>query len=321
MYDNLAIAVNVIKAAHTYKVKKLLNLGSSCIYPEEAPNPIKEESLLTGALGTLNEGYALAKITALKMCRYFNEFYGTNFLSVMPPNLYGVNDDFDLQTCHVLTALLRRFCEAKINGINTAVCFGTGIARREFLYVDDLAEACIKLMQERDAAEVGECVNIGYGKDITIKELAEHIAGIVGYTGEIHWDGSKPDGTIRKLMSSDKLHGLIDWQPKVSLDEGIMHTYNWYRAKGGIRECLLPTIHGSQKFKFEFHLTEHCNLKCKRCSHFCNVAEKEFLDIAVFERDVARMRELCGDDDLFEIHLLGGEPLLHPQITDFVQIL
>ena len=321
IYENLAIGVNVIKAAHTYGVKKLLNLGSSCIYPVDAQNPIKEELFLTGALESTNEGYAIAKCAIIKMCRYFNEFYGTNFISVMPPNVYGVNDDFDLKTCHVLTALIRRFCEAKINGIDTVTCFGTGIARREFLYVDDLAAACIKLMQERDAAEVGECVNIGYGKDISIKELAEKIAGIVGYTGKINWDSSKPNGTIHKLMSSEKLHGLIDWQPEVPLDDGIMRTYNWYRAKGGIRECLLPTIKGARKFKFEFHLTEHCNLKCKRCSHFCNVAEEKFLDISVFERDVIRMRELCSDDDLFEIHLLGGEPLLHPHVADFVLIL
>jgi len=321
LYENLVIGVNVIKAAHTCGVKKLLNLGSSCIYPVDAQNPIKENLFLTGVLEPTNEGYAVAKCAIIKMCRYFNEFYGTNFISVMPPNVYGVNDDFELKTCHVLTALIRRFCEAKINGQETVTCFGTGIARREFLYVDDLAAACIKIMQERDAAEVGECVNIGYGKDISIKKLAEKIAGIVGYTGKICWDSHKPNGTIHKLMSSEKLHGLMDWHPKVSLDEGIMRTYNWYRAKGGIGECLLPSIKGSQKFKFEFHLTEHCNLNCKRCSHFCNVAEKEFLDIAEFARDVARMRELCDDDDVFEIHLLGGEPLLHPKVTDFMQIL
>ncbi len=190
--------------------------------------PIKEEHLLTSSLEPTNEGYAIAKIAALKMCRYYNEQYGTNFMSVMPTNLYGINDNFNLYTSHVLPALSRKFCEAKINSTNVT-CFGTGIARREFLYVDDLADACIRLMQERNAAEVGECVNVGCGEDISIKELAEMIAGIVGYTGKIHWDSSKPDGTLRKRMSSDKLHRLIDWQPKVSLDEGLHRTIDWFR--------------------------------------------------------------------------------------------
>ncbi len=224
IYDNLAIEVNVIKAAYDFGVKKLLFLGSSCIYPKFAPQPIKEEYLLSGYLEPTNEAYAIAKIAGLKMCQYFNQQYGTNYISVMPTNLYGPNDNFDLENSHVLPALIRKFHEAKVNNKPYVEVWGTGSPRREFLYVDDLADACVFLMEEYNGNDV---INIGTGEDITIRELAELIKRIVGYNGEIKFDTSKPDGTPRKLLDVSKLRKL-GWRHKVSLEEGIYRTYKWF---------------------------------------------------------------------------------------------
>lgn len=224
IYDNLAIEVNVIKAAYDFGVKKLLFLGSSCIYPKFAPQPIKEEYLLSGYLEPTNEAYAIAKIAGLKMCQYFNQQYGTNYISVMPTNLYGPNDNFDLESSHVLPALIRKFHEAKVNNKPYVEVWGTGSPRREFLYVDDLADACVFLMAEYNGNDV---INIGTGEDITIRELAELIKRIVGYNGEIKFDTSKPDGTPRKLLDVSKLRKL-GWRHKVSLEEGIYRTYKWF---------------------------------------------------------------------------------------------
>ena len=224
IYDNLAIEANVIKAAYDFGVKKLLFLGSSCIYPKFAPQPIKEEYLLSGYLEPTNEAYAIAKIAGLKMCQYFNQQYGTNYISVMPTNLYGPNDNFDLESSHVLPALIRKFHEAKVNNKPYVEVWGTGSPRREFLYVDDLADACVFLMEEYNGNDV---INIGTGEDITIRELAELIKRIVGYNGEIKFDTSKPDGTPRKLLDVSKLRKL-GWRHKVSLEEGIYRTYKWF---------------------------------------------------------------------------------------------
>jgi len=236
IYDNLAIEVNVIKAAYDFGVKKLLFLGSSCIYPKFAPQPIKEEYLLSGYLEPTNEAYAIAKIAGLKMCQYFNQQYGTNYISVMPTNLYGPNDNFDLESSHVLPALIRKFHEAKVNNKPYVEVWGTGSPRREFLYVDDLADACVFLMEEYNGNDV---INIGTGEDITIKELAELIKKIVDYNGEIKFDTTKPDGTPRKLLDVSKLRKL-GWKHKVSLEEGIYRTYKWFveeYLRGQFTEC------------------------------------------------------------------------------------
>jgi len=241
IYENIMIAANVIHAAYKYGVKKLLNLGSSCIYPKFAPQPMKEEYLLTGLLEPTNEPYAIAKISAIKLCKYYNEQYGTNFISVMPTNLYGPNDNFDLETSHVLPALIRKFHLAKlqmeqvkakqdIEGFpkpqpgHSVTIWGTGQPRREFLYVDDLADACVFLMNHYNDSEI---INIGVGKDISIKELALLIKEIVGYKGEIRFDTSKPDGMPQKLLDVSRINSL-GWKPKVSLEEGIRKTYEWY---------------------------------------------------------------------------------------------
>jgi len=224
-YINIMIESNVIKASYDYGVKKLLFLGSSCIYPKLCPQPIKEEYLLTGLLEKTNEAYAIAKIAGLKMCQYFNRQYGTNYISVMPTNLYGPNDNFDLETSHVLPALIRKFHEAKINNKPYVEVWGTGTPRREFLYVDDLADAVIYLMNNYDE---NEPLNIGTGKDITIKELAELIKEIVGYEGEIKFDTTKPDGTPRKLLDVSRLHAT-GWKHKIELREGIQSTYEWFK--------------------------------------------------------------------------------------------
>jgi GDP-L-fucose synthase len=227
IYDNIMIAANVIHASYTHGVKKLLNLGSSCIYPKLAPQPLKEEYLLTGPLEPTNEPYAIAKIAAIKLCRYYNAQYGTNFISVMPTNLYGLNDNFNPVTSHVLPALIRRFHEGKVEDISEVAVWGTGSPRREFLFVDDLAGACVFLMQNFDAARIGEFVNIGTGRDLTIKELAYLIKDTVGYTGEILWDTTKPDGTPQKLLDLSRL-GSLGWKASISLEEGIRKTYEWY---------------------------------------------------------------------------------------------
>ena len=226
-YINIMIESNVIKASYDYGVKKLLFLGSSCIYPKLCPQPIKEEYLLTGPLEKTNEAYAIAKIAGLKMCQYFNRQYGTNYISVMPTNLYGPNDNFDLETSHVLPALIRKFHEAKINNKPYVEVWGTGTPRREFLYVDDLADAVIYLMNNYDE---NEPLNIGTGKDITIKELAGLIKEIVGYEGEIKFDTTKPDGTPRKLLDVSRLHNA-GWEHKITLREGIENTYEWFKEK------------------------------------------------------------------------------------------
>lgn len=224
IYDNLMIQNNVIKAAHDFKVKKLLFLGSTCIYPKMAPQPIKEEYLLTGALEETNEAYAVAKIAGLEMCKFFKRQYGDNFISCMPTNLYGPNDNFDLKNSHVLPALIRKFHEAKINNSEVVEVWGTGTPLREFLYVDDMADACVFLMENYDGEQH---VNIGTGEEVSIKDLAETIKEVVGFEGELVFNTDMPDGTPRKLTTVDKLHGL-GWKHKVSLNEGIRLAYNWF---------------------------------------------------------------------------------------------
>ncbi len=227
IYQNIMIAANVIHESFRHGVRKLLNLGSSCIYPRLAPQPLKEEYLLTGALEPTNEPYAIAKISAIKLCSAYNRQYGTNFISVMPTNLYGPCDNFDLETSHVLPAMIRRFHEAKEQRAPAVILWGTGTPRREFLYVDDLAAACVHLMKKHDARAFGEFVNIGTGTDLSIAELAGIVAGVVGYGGEIHWDSTKPDGTPQKLLDVRRIHDL-GWKAAVGLEEGIGRTYRWY---------------------------------------------------------------------------------------------
>lgn len=224
IYDNLMIQNNVIKNAHLFNVEKLLFLGSSCIYPKNAPQPIKEEYLLTGLLETTNEPYAIAKIAGLKMCQYFREQYGCNFISVMPTNLYGTNDNFDLKTSHVLPALLRKFHDAKLNKENKVEIWGSGNPKREFLHVDDLADACVFLMKTYNELET---INVGTGEDISIKDLALLIKKVTGFKGDLDWDSSMPDGTYRKLLDVSKINNL-QWKAKISLTDGIKLTYDWY---------------------------------------------------------------------------------------------
>ena len=224
IYDNLMIQNNVIKAAHDFKVKKLLFLGSTCIYPKMAPQPIKEEYLLTGSLEETNEAYAVAKIAGLEMCKFFKRQYGDNFISCMPTNLYGPNDNFDLKNSHVLPALIRKFHEAKVNNSEAVEVWGTGTPLREFLYVDDMADACVFLMENYDGEQH---VNIGTGEEVSIRELAETVKEVVGFEGELVFNTEMPDGTPRKLTTVDKLHGL-GWKHKVSLDKGIRLAYNWF---------------------------------------------------------------------------------------------
>lgn len=223
IYDNLAIELNVIDAAYRYGVKKLLFLGSSCIYPRECAQPIKEEYLLTSQLEKTNEPYAIAKIAGLKLCEAYNRQYGTHFIACMPTNLYGPSDNFDLTTSHVIPALLRKFIEAKRDGKKEVVVWGTGRPYREFLYVDDLAQASLFLMEHYTGNEV---INIGTGIDITIKDLAELIKKEVGFEGHILFDTSKPDGTPRKLLNVNKLTAL-GWQAPTSLDQGLAQTIAW----------------------------------------------------------------------------------------------
>jgi GDP-L-fucose synthase len=269
IYVNIMIAANVIHAAYRTNVKKLLNLGSSCIYPKFAQQPMKEDLLLTGSLESTNEPYAIAKISALKLCRYYNEQYRTNFISIMPANLYGPNDNFNLETAHVLPALLRKFHLAKLlkekkfeeikadiqrypigfgldRGIDVkdersikqllnklgitedyVTLWGAGNVYREFLHVDDLAEACIFLMKNCDYQDIGEFINVGTGEDIKINDLAVLIKEIVGFEGEIKHDLSKPDGTPKKLLDVSKINRL-GWEPRIQLKDGIMSTYDWY---------------------------------------------------------------------------------------------
>ena len=222
MWQNMMIEMNVIHSAWTHGVKKLLFLGSSCIYPKLAPQPMKEDCLLTSSLEPTNEAYALAKISGLKYCEYLNRQYGTDYISVMPTNLYGPGDNYHPANSHVLPAFIRRFHEAKVNGLEEVVCWGDGTPLRDFLYVDDLADLCIKLMNEYSG---NETVNAGSGKELTIKELAETVAEVVGYSGRIVWDPSKPNGTPRKLLDVSKAAAL-GWRYSTELEEGIRLAYD-----------------------------------------------------------------------------------------------
>lgn len=225
LYNNLMIEANVIHAAHENKVDKLLFLGSSCIYPKMAAQPLQEESLLTGELEPTNEPYAIAKISGIKMCEAYRDQYGSNFISAMPTNLYGPNDNYDLQTSHVLPALLRKFHEAKSNNNKEVVCWGSGSPMREFLHVNDLSEACVFLLENYDEKLF---VNVGTGTDVTIKELAETIKDVVGFEGELVWDTTKPDGTPRKLMDVSRINNL-GWKHKIELRKGIEMVYEDFK--------------------------------------------------------------------------------------------
>ena len=224
IYDNLMIQSNIINASRKFGVKKLIFLGSSCIYPKMCKQPIKEEYLMTGPLEPTNDAYAIAKIAGIKMCQAYRKQYGFNAISLMPTNLYGPNDNFDRETSHVLPALIGKFSDAKKNGDVSVTCWGDGSAMREFLHVDDLAEACFTCMKYYDSPEP---INIGTGEDVTIKQLAETIAKTVGYDALINWDTSKPNGTPRKVLNVDKIKTL-GWEPKIGLEEGIKSTYEWY---------------------------------------------------------------------------------------------
>jgi len=224
LYDNLMMEANVIHASYQNDVKKLLALGSTCIYPKMAAQPLKEEYLLSGPLEPTNEWYAVAKIAGIKLCQAFQRQYGSKFIAAMPTNLYGPGDNFDLEKSHVLPAMIRKFHEAKLNRSPTVTLWGTGKALREFLHVDDLADACLFLMREYSDPEI---VNIGVGKDLSIAELAGMVRDVVGFQGEIVYDASKPDGTPRKLVDTSKINGL-GWQAKTTLPEGIENTYRWF---------------------------------------------------------------------------------------------
>jgi GDP-L-fucose synthase len=227
LYENLQIQNNLIHGAHIAGVKKLLFLGSSCIYPKHAPQPLQEDSLLTSPLEPTNEWYAIAKIAGVKMCAAYRRQYGCDFISAMPTNMYGANDNYDLQNSHVLPALVRKFHEAKVNSAREVVCWGTGAPLREFLYSDDLGRACLFLMQNYSEEQF---INVGYGSDVTIRELAETVKRIIGFTGEIVWDKSKPDGTPRKLMDSSRLLAL-GWKPRVTLEQGIALAYEDFQKR------------------------------------------------------------------------------------------
>jgi GDP-L-fucose synthase len=226
LVENLRIQNNVIRAAYKNGVRKLLFLGSSCIYPKFAPQPIPESALLSGPLEPTNEAYAIAKIAGIKLCQAYAGEYGANFISAMPTNLYGPNDNFDLETSHVLAALLRKAHEAKTRNDRKLVVWGTGKPRREFLHVDDLASACLVLLEKYDSPEI---VNVGSGEDISIRELAELICDVVGFDGELAWDTTKPDGTPRKLLDVTKIRAL-GWKPAITLRDGIQRTYDWFVA-------------------------------------------------------------------------------------------
>ena len=262
VYQNLSIESNVIHSAYESGVKKLLFLGSSCIYPRDCPQPMKEEYLLSGKLEPTNEPYAIAKIAGIKMCQSYNRQFGTRFISVMPTNLYGPGDNFDLETSHVFPALIRKFHEAKIREANLpkggvrerserssngsfVTLWGTGTPRREFLHVDDLADACVFLMNHYEDSQI---INIGVGKDISISELADLIKDIVGFKGNIHYDRSKPDGTPQKLLDVNKLKAL-GWQPKISLRQGIEMTYRWYVEEGRVPKMPKVSKVGKSKTK------------------------------------------------------------------------
>mgnify|MGYP001112047859 CR=1 FL=1 len=228
-YENMQVQCNVIKCSHDYKVKKLLFLGSTCIYPRMAPQPIPEDALLTGPLEETNEAYAIAKISGMEMCKFFKRQYGDDFISCMPTNLYGPHDNYDLKDSHVLPAMIRKFHEAKESGASTVELWGTGSPLREFLYVDDMADACVFLLENYSGEQH---VNIGTGKEVTIKELAETVCRMVGYEGEIVWNKDMPDGTPRKLTNVEKLHAM-GWHHKVELEEGVKLAYDWFKENIG----------------------------------------------------------------------------------------
>jgi GDP-L-fucose synthase len=227
LIENLQVQNNVIRASHDTGVRKLLFLGSSCIYPKLAPQPIPESALLSGPLEPTNDAYAIAKIAGIKLCQAYRREYGANFISAMPTNLYGPNDNFDLVSSHVLPALLRKAHTAKVESQRELVVWGSGKPRREFLHVDDLAAACVFLLEKYDSPEI---VNVGCGEDISIRELAELICDIVGFEGELAWDTTKPDGTPRKLLDVSKIHAL-GWRHRIDLREGIERTYKWFLEK------------------------------------------------------------------------------------------
>ena len=227
LYDNMMIVSNIVHSAHAHGVTKLLFLGSSCIYPKMAPQPIKEEYLLTGPLEYTNEPYAIAKIAGIKLCESYRDQYGDDFISVMPTNLYGINDNYHPENSHVLPALIRRFHEAKMNGLNEVMIWGSGTPKREFLYADDLADACLFLMEEYSGKEI---VNIGCGEDLSIRELAELVKEVTGYAGNLVFDTSKPDGTPRKLLDVSKINAL-GWRYKTSLREGMNMAYQDFLTK------------------------------------------------------------------------------------------
>lgn len=245
IFENLSIACNVIHAAAQAQVKKLLFLGSSCIYPKMAPQPIKEEYLLTGELEPTNEAYALAKIAGLKLCQYYYQQYGCKFISAMPTNLYGPNDNFDPNSSHVLPALLRRFHEAKVQNQKQVVVWGSGKPMREFLHTDDLANALLIMMEKHDSPQI---INVGSGTDVTIKQLAETVARVVGYKGKVVFDATKPDGTPRKLLDISRIVEM-GWQPTISLQDGIQETYRWAQKSGAFemerRALTLPLLQTS----------------------------------------------------------------------------
>lgn len=223
-YENMQIQCNVIKCAHDFDVKKLLFLGSTCIYPKMASQPIVEDALLTGPLEPTNEAYAIAKIAGMEMCKFYKRQYGDNFISCMPTNLYGPHDNYDLNGSHVMPAMIRKFHEAKIADAPYVELWGSGTPLREFLYVDDMADACVYLLENYDGEQH---VNIGTGKEVSIKQLAETVKAVVGYRGEIVWNKDMPDGTPRKLADVSKLHGL-GWQHKIELEEGVALAYRWF---------------------------------------------------------------------------------------------
>jgi GDP-L-fucose synthase len=233
--DNLKVQNNVIESAWRHGVKKLLFLGSSCIYPKMAPQPLKEEYLLTSPLEPTNEPYAVAKIAGIKLCSAMNRQYGTDYISVMPTNLYGPNDNYHRENAHVLPMLLRRFHEAKIEQQASVIVWGTGTPRREFLYVDDMADACVFLMENFSAKDIGELINIGTGTDCTIREIAELVKDVVGYKGNLAFDPTKPDGTPRKLLDVTRLHNL-GWRDKTSLREGLVATYKDFLENPSLRK-------------------------------------------------------------------------------------
>ena len=237
IYDNMLIHATVVHAAHQYGVKKLLYLGSSCIYPRDCAQPMTEEQLLTGGLEPTNEAYAIAKIAGIKLCEAYRKQYGDDFISAMPTNLYGPNDNFDLTSSHVLPALLRKFHEAKVNGQETVVIWGTGTPRREFLHVDDLADACLFLMDRYDGARH---INVGTGEDLSIRELAGVVRDVVHPDARLEFDPTKPDGMPRKLLDVSRLHAL-GWRHRIGLREGIRMTYEWFLShQGSLRESPVP---------------------------------------------------------------------------------